>query len=79
MRGSAKDEFVADGDTFRGPVWIRGEWWNARSSAPVAAGQAVEVIDRQGLTLFVKNAEIGEQPESVTDAAQQPRLTKKGA
>ena len=79
MRGSAKDAFVAEGDAFRGPVLVRGEWWNARSSVPVTAGQTVEVIDRQGLTLVVQHADVGERPESETDAAQQPRLMTKGA
>jgi membrane-bound serine protease (ClpP class) len=36
-----------------GSVHLRGETWTARSTAPIAPGQAVEVIGREGLTLIV--------------------------
>ena len=36
-----------------GSVHLRGETWTARSSVPIAAGQSVQVIGREGLTLIV--------------------------
>ncbi len=41
-------------DAAGGRVFIEGEIWNAVSETPVEAGQAVEVIGRDGLTLKVK-------------------------
>jgi len=38
----------------RGRVHLHGEVWAARSQAPVAAGQAVGVVARDGLTLLVE-------------------------
>jgi membrane-bound serine protease (ClpP class) len=37
-----------------GKVFIEGEYWNAVSDTPVAAGQPVEVVAVRGLTLAVK-------------------------
>ena len=37
-----------------GEVVIHGERWHARAARPLAPGQAVKVIDRQGLTLMVE-------------------------
>jgi membrane-bound serine protease (ClpP class) len=37
-----------------GLVRIRGETWNARSSAPVSAGETVTVSGIDGLTLLVE-------------------------
>ena len=37
-----------------GTVMVRGEYWNARSSAPVAAGERVRVTGIEGLTLHVE-------------------------
>ncbi|MCI0534371.1 MAG: NfeD family protein [Verrucomicrobiales bacterium] len=37
-----------------GKVFIEGEYWNAASETPVEAGQSVEVIGIEGLTLKVK-------------------------
>ena len=37
-----------------GKVFIEGEYWNAVSDAPVAAGQEVEIVRVDGLTLKVK-------------------------
>jgi membrane-bound serine protease (ClpP class) len=36
-----------------GSVHLRGEVWTARSTVPIAAGQKVRVIGREGLTLIV--------------------------
>jgi membrane-bound serine protease (ClpP class) len=41
-------------DSTGGKVFIEGEIWNAASETPVEAGQNVEVIGIQGLTLKVK-------------------------
>jgi len=41
-------------DTGGGRVFIEGEHWNAVSETPVEAGQSVEVIGLEGLTLKVK-------------------------
>jgi membrane-bound serine protease (ClpP class) len=41
-------------DAGGGKVFIEGEYWNAASETPVEAGQAVEVIGIEGLTLKVK-------------------------
>lgn len=41
-------------DAQHGRVFIEGEYWNAVSDTPIAAGQAVEIIGMQGLTLKVK-------------------------
>ncbi len=39
-----------------GWVFIEGEYWNAVSDEPIEAGQPVEVVEIQGLTLKVKPA-----------------------
>ena len=41
-------------DSAGGKVFIEGETWNAVSAAPVEAGQPVEIIGIEGLTLKVK-------------------------
>lgn len=41
-------------DATTGKVFIEGETWNATSTTPVAAGQAVEITGINGLTLQVK-------------------------
>jgi len=41
-------------DSTDGRVFIEGEIWNATSEIPVEAGQPVEIIGREGLTLKVK-------------------------
>ena len=47
---NAISRIAADG----GKVFIEGEYWNAVSERPVEAGQTVEVIGIEGLTLKVK-------------------------
>jgi membrane protein implicated in regulation of membrane protease activity len=52
----------------RGKVFVRGELWNAVSERPVAAGEGVEIVDADGLTLRVRPA--GTRPageRSMTD------------
>lgn len=42
-------------DAASGKVFIEGEYWNAVSDAPIAAGQLVEVVAVRGLTLTVQS------------------------
>ena len=37
-----------------GKVFVEGEYWNAVSETPIAAGQSIEIVGREGLTLKVK-------------------------
>ncbi|MBE2182638.1 MAG: hypothetical protein IAE89_04350 [Anaerolineae bacterium] len=37
-----------------GTVRVRGETWSARSTAPIETGQAIVVVEQDGLTLFVE-------------------------
>lgn len=50
---TADDDFVADASIYRGRVSTHGELWNAVSDLPVRAGEALQVVDRDGLTLRV--------------------------
>jgi membrane-bound serine protease (ClpP class) len=43
----------------RGQVEVHGERWQARATAPLAPGQRVRVVGREGLTLIVEEAERG--------------------
>ena len=49
----ARAEALHDFDT-RGQIWVHGERWTARTSTPVTAGQALEVVRVDGLTLRVR-------------------------
>jgi membrane-bound serine protease (ClpP class) len=40
-----------------GKVFVQGEWWNAVADADVAAGDEVEIIAVEGMTLRVRRAE----------------------
>jgi membrane-bound serine protease (ClpP class) len=40
----------------KGKVFIRGEYWNSIADETIAAGEAVEVLEIQGLTLKVRRA-----------------------
>jgi membrane-bound serine protease (ClpP class) len=44
-------------DSSGGKVFVEGEYWNARSEVPAAAGQGVEIVGIEGLTLRVKPTE----------------------
>jgi len=46
-------EALAPIDAEHGKVFIEGEYWNAVSDTPVPAGQVVEVVGINGLTLRV--------------------------
>lgn len=48
----AHAEALHDFDT-RGQIWVHGERWTARTSSPVTAGQSLEVVRVDGLTLHV--------------------------
>ena len=48
----AHAEALHDFDT-RGQIWVHGERWAARTSSPVTAGQSLEVVRVDGLTLHV--------------------------
>jgi membrane-bound serine protease (ClpP class) len=54
MLAVAEEDFAREGMNYGGLVRTHGELWKALSPAPVAAGQAVEVQDRQGLALLVQ-------------------------
>ena len=49
----AHAEALHDFDT-RGQIWVHGERWTARTSTPVIAGQSLQVVRVDGLTLHVK-------------------------
>lgn len=49
----ARAEALHDFDT-RGQVWVHSERWSARTTTPVTAGQSLEVVRIDGLTLHVK-------------------------
>ncbi|MFL9950325.1 nodulation protein NfeD [Paraburkholderia agricolaris] len=51
------------GGTLAGWAQVQGERWRVSSTAPVAAGQAVRVTARRGLTLTVVPAEAQQQGE----------------
>ncbi|MDE1004984.1 MAG: nodulation protein NfeD [Paraburkholderia fungorum] len=51
------------GGTLAGWAQVQGERWRVSSTAPVAAGQAVRVTARRGLTLTVVPAEARQQGE----------------
>jgi membrane-bound serine protease (ClpP class) len=58
MTGSvaiADEDFAAEGDHYTGTVRTRGELWRAVSETPAAAGEAVEILGREGLTLRVRS------------------------
>ena len=49
----AHAEALHDFDS-RGQIWVHGERWTARTSTPVTAGQSLEVVRVDGLTLHVQ-------------------------
>ena len=51
MRAEARTDIGADGQVF-----LRGEYWNARSEEPIAKGEQVMVVAVDGLRLKVKKA-----------------------
>jgi membrane-bound serine protease (ClpP class) len=49
ITGEAMEDF-----TEQGRVWVHGESWQARSTAPVIKGQKIQVTAKDGLLLKVK-------------------------
>ena len=46
---------VAKSDIFReGKVLVHGEYWNAASAAPIAAGSRIRVVNVHGLKVQVE-------------------------
>jgi membrane-bound serine protease (ClpP class) len=69
MPGSAAvadTDFTADGERYSGTVRTHGELWAALCASPVSAGDALEVLSREGLTLLVRPVKPQpSQPESI--------------
>ena len=59
-RFGAETKTVAEWRGDRGAVYAGGELWRARSSEPLVAGDAVEVVRAEGLTLIVRKARASE-------------------
>jgi membrane-bound serine protease (ClpP class) len=58
---------VADSEVFAfGRVRVRGEYWHARSSAPISAGKQVRVVGIDNLTLQVEELEEPAWPHNGT-------------
>jgi len=53
-RVTVKDAFVAGDGEYRGTILVHGEYWQAVSAQPVAAGARVVIADLHGLTLQVE-------------------------
>lgn len=71
MRGTVRR---SDGD--RGQAMVSGSLWGVRSAGtPLEAGQTVEVVDRQGLTLIVEPVPAGDAEITGTDPRGQGGLT----
>jgi len=51
-------------DASSGKVFLEGEYWDAVSAVPIAAGQMVEIVALNGLTLTVKPVGISEEDRS---------------
>lgn len=51
---TADEDFVGDRSGYRGRVQAHGELWSAVSNVPVRAGDALQVVRRAGLTLYVQ-------------------------
>lgn len=63
--GTARDNFTADGDLYRGSIMLKGEIWQAASSQPIKFGDDVRVNQLQGMKVQVEPAEetaVLEQP-----------------
>ena len=59
--GATSSAFAPEGAEFEGTVLVSGTYWRARSSAPLAAGEAVEVLEvsTQPLLLHVQRSRKG--------------------
>ncbi len=50
----AKTDFVFQNGQYSGKVYLEGEWWQAKSSAPIKQGETCRILRREGLTLIVE-------------------------
>ena len=50
----AKTDFVFQDGQYSGKVYLEGEWWQAKSSAPIKQGETCRILRREGLTLIVE-------------------------
>ncbi|CAM3216395.1 NfeD family protein [Rhodothermus bifroesti] len=57
------EAFTPEGERYRGFVFVHGEWWQAISATPVAAGQVLRIIGREGLHLLVQPLESHSDPQ----------------
>jgi membrane-bound serine protease (ClpP class) len=55
LHGTASEKFSQHNSHYEGQVAVRGEIWRATSSQPITSGQEIEVQDRHGLTLVVRD------------------------
>ncbi len=60
----AREAFKPEGEQYRGFVFVHGEWWQAISDKPVAAGQTLRILGREGLQLKVQLLESHSDPQS---------------
>jgi membrane-bound serine protease (ClpP class) len=58
----AKTEFVFQDGQYSGKVYLDGEWWQAKSSAPLKPGDTCRILRREGLTLIVEPRQPGDSP-----------------
>lgn len=65
----AEADFSATGDLYSGMIHTHGELWRAFSPTPVMAGDSLEVLTREGLTLLVRPVKPS-RPESVRTKGQ---------
>ena len=61
----AEGDFVGEDGRYAGTVLAHGEWWNAVSEEPIAAGQMCRVAKRQDLVLIVRASD-GATPHGQT-------------
>ena len=60
----SQEKFTREGDHFHGRVFVHGEFWQARSKAPISDGETVSITGRDGLTLDVETNEHANVVES---------------
>ena len=53
MVGRVRQPFTAEGELYRGTIFVRGARWKAVSDEPLAKGATVQVDEIDGLTLYV--------------------------
>lgn len=65
MPATAGEDFSVVAGQYKGPVFARGEIWQAVCGQPVAAGEKLKIQDRHGLTLVVGAADPGQAKQSI--------------